>query len=407
MQGISDSKAAMKRIKNKAKELSESIVEWRRHFHKYPETGRKLPKTADYIEKNLRNMGIEAESGIGESGVCGIIRGKGEQKKCLAIRADMDALALKEKNKLDYSSRHEGKMHACGHDAHMAMALGAASLLQDMREELKGDVKLVFQPAEEIVEGAKAMIEDGIMESPPAIDAIIGAHIGNLWGLESGEIGYRKGALMAAADRIEIEIRGKGGHGGMPHKTVDAICVGAELISSLQNIVSRNISPVDAVVISIGEFESGSAHNIIAEEARLTGTVRSLSEATRERLPELIENKVASVCKSAEAEYSFEYHHGCPVLNNHTEFTDYFVEIAREIAGTDKVKEITSPTMAGEDMSYFLQKVPGTFFGLGTSDPDKGTDYPHHSPFFNVDEDVLWLGSALFSTAAYIWLKNN
>lgn len=397
--------------KQKAQALEKKIIEWRRHLHQYPETGMELPKTSRYIAVKLEQMGVEVRENIGSSGVTGIVRGQAAdkaegEKKTIAIRSDMDAINLKEETNLEFASQHEGKMHGCGHDAHMAMALGAAKLLQENRDRFAGNVKLIFQPGEEIAEGAKAMIADGVLEQEPAVDAILGTHIGTLWSLPAGTVGFRSGPFMAAADIIEIKILGEGGHGASPHTTVDALHAGAEVVSSLQNIISRRLDPQEAAVISIGEFNSGSAFNIIAEKAELTGTVRTLSEEVREQLPELIENVLAGVCQEVGADYEYDYIHGAAVLNNDKDMTELTRDTARKLLGEERVTEIERPVMGGEDMAFYQQEVPGTFFALGSLNPDKDADYPHHNPRFNIDEEVLWIGPALFAATAENWLNS-
>ena len=393
-------------IKKKAQEINQEIVEWRRYLHQHPETGFDLPVTETYLKERLQELEVEIKKNYGGSGFAAVIRGEQEasEEKTIAIRTDMDALNLQESSSRDYASQHEGKMHGCGHDAHMAMVLGAARLLQEYRSSFSGLVKFIFQPAEEIGEGAEVMLKEGVFTDEPEVDAIIGTHIGSIWSLPSGQVGYRKGPLMAAADKINIRIQGKGGHGAKPQETVDALVVGAEVVSSLQNIVSRRIDPLDSAVVSIGEFRAGSAFNIIAEEAELSGTVRSLSSKTREQLPEFIEDVIEGVCLEMGADYEFEYTYGPPVLENDADFTDLFIETAGEMLGEENVVEISRPTMGGEDMAFFLQEVPGTFFGLGSVNPDKGTDAPHHNSEFDVDEDVFWIGAALFTAVALKWL---
>ena len=396
----------LEKIKERAQEINQEIVKWRRYLHQHPETGFDLPVTEAYLKKRLQEDGIEVNKSYSGSGFTAVIRGEqgGSQEKTIAIRTDMDALNLQESSRRDYASKHEGKMHACGHDAHMAMTLGAARLLQGHRSSFSGQVKIIFQPAEEVGGGAKTLIKEGVLTDKPEVDAIIGTHIGNLWSLPSGQVGYRKGPLMAASDGFNLVIRGKGGHGARPQETVDALVVGAEVVTSLQNIVSRRIDPLDSAVVSIGEFRAGSSHNIIAEKAEISATVRSLNSETREQLPELIENVIKGVCLEMGADYELEYIYGPPVLKNDADFTDLFIEAAEEMLGGENVVEISRPAMGGEDMAFFLQEVPGIFFGLGNVNPDKGTDIPHHNPEFDVDEDVLWIGSAVFTAVALKWL---
>ncbi len=394
----------MRELMKAAQKIQDQIVKWRRHFHRYPEIGAEVPETAAYIVKTLKEMGVEVRENVGGMGVVGLIRGKGD--KTFAIRADIDALEMTEETGVPYASEYPARMHACGHDGHAAIALGVARVLTDIKDTLPGNVKILFQPAEEGIGGAEPMIKDGALENP-RVDAIIGLHLGVMWDIPSGVIGYHAGPTMASSDSFQVEIKGKGGHGAKPENTVDAILVASQVVTSLQTVVSRKVNPLKPAVISVGIFQAGTMSNIIAEKALLKATVRSLDEEVREALPGHIEDIISGVCKSMGADYDLKYKFNYPVLYNDGEFTHYFAKVAREVLGEKRVMELPGPTMGSEDMGYFLREVPGTFFALGSGTEEKGTAYPHHNPRFNIDEEVLWIGSGLFAEVAFRWLEEN
>ncbi len=387
-----------------ARKLQDQLVTWRRDLHRIPEVGLELPKTARYVAEVLRNLGLEVREGVGGHGVVAVLRGRKGPGRTFAIRADMDALPVQEETGLPFASQHPGRMHACAHDGHMAMALGAAQVLSENRHRLPGCVKFIFQPAEEGPGGAKPMIDDRCLEEP-RVDAIIGLHLGNIWDLPSGTVGVKAGPMMAATDRFEITVRGKGGHGAMPHNTQDALCIAAQLVGALQTVVSRNLSPLAPAVLTVGRFHAGTAFNIIAETAHLEGTVRCLSEEIRQQIPQHMERIIRGITQAGGAQYEFSYHWGYPVLVNDPDFTAFFAQVAREVVGSERVRELDVPTMGGEDMAYYLQQVPGTFFFLASGTEEKGTKYPHHNPRFDFDEEVMWIGTALFVETAMRWLS--
>lgn len=368
----------------------------------YPEVGLNLPKTAAYVSTSLKEMGLIVQEGVGNcSGVVGVLEGA-HPGKTFAIRADMDALPITEETGLPFVSKHRGKMHACGHDGHMAIALGAARLLSDMKKDLYGRVKFIFQPGEEGPGGAKPMIESGVIED---VDAIIALHLG-IWNVPAGHIGIKKGPMMASMDKFDIEVIGRGGHGAMPHLTVDAVCVASQIVSALQSIVSRKVSPTHPAVITVGSMHAGSAFNVIAERAVLEGTTRSLSPVVREQFPEWIESIVEGTCKGMGADYRFEYSWGYPPVVNEGYFTDFFQSVVEDLLGKDYVHQLSEPTMGGEDMAFYLEKVPGTFFALGIAS-EEGIPFPHHNPRFDIDESAMWTGTALLSETAARWLDKN
>lgn len=388
-------------IKKRAQALNPQIVEWRRHFHQNPETGFDTQLTEAFIVERLREMGIdEIRKGVGKHGVTALIRGE-KPGKVLGIRADIDALPVKEDTGLPFASTNN-RMHACGHDAHVAILLGTAKILVENRKDLPGTVKLIFQPSEETSEGAPAMIRDGVMENP-AMDAIIGLHTGNLWkGLSSGMVGYRYGVLMAATDWFSVTFEGKGGHGATPHLTVDPIAMACQAFSAIQMIVSRETSPLSPAVITVGKIFGGTAMNVIAPACTISGTIRSLDPETRAMLSERLKAVCEGTARSMRGRTDVQLTFGTPALINDREITDRLKKAAVDILGEEAIAEVPEPTMGGEDMAYFLEKVPGSFFFL-PSMYGGGKDYPHHHPKFDLDEDVFWIGSAVMANFALTW----
>lgn len=372
-------------------EQQTQLMEWRRHLHQYPELGFEETLTADFISKKLTEWGIDHQTGVAKTGIVAVIEGQ-RPGPVLGIRADMDALPITETNDIPYRSRHQGKMHACGHDGHTTIALGTARYLSQHRD-FAGTVKFIFQPAEEGPGGAKPMIEAGVLKNPD-VDAMIGLHIWN--NLPWGTVGVRSGPLMAGVELFECTITGKGGHGAMPHQTVDAIVVGSQVVNALQTIVSRNVDPIDSAVVTIGSFHGGTKHNIIAETATIKGTVRYFNPRYDGFFPERVEQIIAGVCHAAGARYDLNHYKlYSPVIND-----ERVTDLVRSVA----LSTIESPlgivpdcqTMGGEDMSFFLQEVPGCYFFLGGANLNKGLNFPHHHPRFNFDEGVLGVGVELF-----------
>ena len=386
-----------------AKALHGQIVAWRRHLHQCPEPGLETPATAAFVADELRKLGLDVKTGVGGHGVTALLRGK-RPGKTLGIRADIDGLLIKEDTGLPFASRNEGRMHACGHDAHTAMALGAATLLARHRDRLKGNVKFIFQPAEEGPGGALPMIKDGALKNPK-VDAIIGLHCGRIWkpGVPGEVCVCSRGAMMACLDRIDVKIKGKGGHGAAPHETVDAISIAAHAVSALQTVISREIKPLDPAVITIGKIAGGSAYNIIAGEVVLEGTVRAFKQELREFMAKRIAEILKGVAKSMRGTCEVKYRFGYPPLSNDPAFTAAFAKIAAKIVGPKHVHEVAEPVMGAEDMAYFLNEVPGTYFFLPSCSEKAGQTFPHHHPKFDIDEGVLWLGSALFAATATEW----
>jgi amidohydrolase len=378
------------------KALADQMIQDRRDFHMHPELGFEEHRTAGRIVEALRAIGIdEIQTGIAKTGVVALIRGRSSGKTVL-LRADIDALPVTERNDVPYRSVHDGKMHACGHDAHAAMLLAAAKILYARRAEFDGIVKLVFQPAEEGPGGALPMIEQGVMENPH-VDAALGLHVWNL--MEVGKIGVRSGPVMANTDEFTVTIRGRGGHGAMPHLSVDAITVAGQVISALQNVVSRQVSPLESAVVTIGTIHGGERHNIIAHEVTMTGTVRTFDAELGEAVPGMIERLIRGVTNAMGADYQLEYHRVYPATVNDPKISDLVRDAAAKVVGWDNVIEAEA-SMGGEDMAYFLQKAPGCYFFVGSANPAKGLVHPHHHPAFDIDEDAMPIGVQVMVQAA-------
>lgn len=380
-----------------AQEIEPEIINTRREIHQRPELAYKEKATAGLVAERLRALGVEVRTGVGGTGVLGILKGL-KTGRVVALRADMDALPIDEMADIDFRSKENGVMHACGHDTHVAMLLGTARLLANHKDELAGTVKFLFQPAEEHggKGGAKPMIQDGVMENPK-VDFVFGLHIDG--DEKSGILAFRAGPVMAAPDTFEIRITGRGGHGAYPHQTVDPIYVAAQLIIALQGVSSRMIDPVQPFVITVGSIHSGTKENIIPDQALLQGTIRTLDETTRKRAKIKVAEVAKGVCRAfgAKAEVEFEKD-AYPVTVNDEKVTEQAKKILNHMPGT-RVK-IRDLQLGGEDFSRFLHEAPGTFYFLGTKNPAKGCVYPNHSPRFKVDEDVLKFGTASLAQLA-------
>jgi amidohydrolase len=387
------------------KNIQDEIVKWRRDLHQIPEVGLEVPMTAAYVSERLSEMGIEHRTKVGGHGIVGLIKGDSEGKTIL-LRADMDALAIEEETGLPFASKN-GNMHACGHDSHTAMLLGTVKILNKHRDEIKGNVKVLFQPAEEGPGGAKPMIEDGAMENPK-VDAALGLHIGVIFReVGTGQVGVCYGNVMACLDSFRIKIKGRGCHGAMPHTGVDPVAIAGQVITGLQTIVSREIKPTSPAVVTIGKLHGGSAYNVIPDFVEIEGTARAVDIETRKQIANSIESIVAGITNGMHGDYEYNYTYGYPPVVNDAEFTRNFVESAKKVVAEKDIIELKEPTMGGEDMAYYLELVPGTFFFLGGINEEKGIIYPHHNSKFDVDEDVFWKGSALLAQGAIDWLNNN
>ncbi|MGL5035113.1 MAG: M20 metallopeptidase family protein [Microcystaceae cyanobacterium] len=375
--------------------LQPQLSQWRRQFHQYPELGFQEHLTAAFISQQLTALGIPHQTGIAETGIVATIASD-FQGPVLAIRADIDALPITEENEVAYCSKHPGRMHACGHDGHTAIALGTAAYLAQHRHEFKGTVKMIFQPAEESPGGAKPMIEQGVLKNPD-VDAIIGLHLWN--NLPLGTVGVRSGPLMAAVECFHCTILGRGGHGAMPHQTVDSVVVAAQIINNLQSIVARNVDPLDAAVVTVGELHAGTALNIIADTARMRGTVRYFNPQFAGYFKERLEAVIKGICEAYGANYELDYWRLYPPVINDSTMAELIHSVALDVVETPVGIVPECQTMGGEDMSFFLEEVPGCYFFLGSANASLGLNYPHHHPRFDFDEQVLGLGVELFVRA--------
>lgn len=383
----------LSRVRAEIQALQSQLVEWRRQLHQRPELGFREEITAAFVAQKLQSWGIKHQTGIAKTGIVAIIEGKSPNPKVLAIRADMDALPIQEENEVPYKSQHDGVMHACGHDGHTAIALGTAYYLSQHRDDFGGTVKIIFQPAEEGPGGAQPMIAAGVLKNPD-VEAIIGLHLWN--NLPLGTVGVRSGALMAAVECFRCTILGKGGHGAMPHQTIDAVVVAAQAVNALQTIVARNVDPIDSAVVTVGELHAGTAHNVIAATARLGGTVRYFNPRFEGYFGQRLEQVIAGVCQSHGASYDLEYWRLYPPVINNPEMAELVQSVAAEVIETPIGVVPECQTMGGEDMSFFLQAVPGCYFFLGAANPDKDLAYPHHHPRFDFDETALGMGVEIF-----------
>ncbi len=390
---ISDRGIRVERLTTMARSLAPRLVAWRRHLHAHPELSFEEHRTAAFVADALAAAGIRVERPTA-TGVVGVIAGR-RPGPAVVLRADMDALPIQEQNEVEYASRHPGIMHACGHDGHTAILLGAGRVLADLCEAFPGEVRLVFQPAEERPPGgALDLIAAGVLEGAVAA---VGLH---LWAdLPVGKACVRPGPVMANADEFTITVHGRGGHGSQPHRAVDALVVAAQLVLNLQTVVSRRTDPLRPVVISVGTIQAGYAFNVIAPTATLTGTVRTFDPETRELVRAEIERVVHHTCAMAGATGEFQFFGGYPAVVNDPGIAAIVADAAREALGPDGLVDM-DPSMGGEDFAYIAARVPSCYVFLGAGNPAKGIVHPHHHPRFDIDEDALPLGVELLCRAA-------
>ena len=392
----------LNRIKDLTTNISSRLVEIRRHIHAHPELSGEEYQTAAFVAGVLSANGLHVEEGIGKTGVIGELQGTQSSDRILAIRTDMDALPIQERTSLEYASRIEGVMHACGHDIHTTVGLGTAMVLSQIAPELGGKVRFLFQPAEEIAQGANWMVRDGVMNN---VAASLGLHV--FPSIPAGSVGIRYGALTAAADNLEIIIIGESGHGARPHEAIDAIWIAAQVITSLQQAISRTQNPLRPVVLSIGQINGGRAPNVIADKVQLLGTVRSLHPETRDKLPQWIENIVANVCNSYNAKYQVNYHRGVPSVQNDNALTQLLQSSAEEAWTNNCVRILPEPSLGAEDFSVYLEHAPGSMFRLGVGYEERIINHPLHHPQFEVDESAIITGVVTLAYAAYkYWLNS-
>ncbi|MBD2598658.1 amidohydrolase [Nostoc spongiaeforme FACHB-130] len=388
------------RIKDIATKLAPRLVEIRRHLHSHPELSGQEYQTAAFVAGVLSSSGLHVQEGVGKTGVIGEVKGTGTDERLLAIRTDMDALPIQERTGLEYASRKDGVMHACGHDVHTTVGLGTAMVLSQIADELGGKVRFLFQAAEEIAQGANWMVQDQAMQD---VSAILGVHV--FPSIPAGSIGIRYGALTAAADDLEITIIGESGHGARPHEATDAIWIASQVITALQQAISRTQNPLRPVVLSIGKIQGGRAPNVIADQVQLWGTVRSLHPETRAHLPHWIENIVANICDAYGAKYQVNYRQGVPSVQNDYSLTQLLQSAAEEAWSSDRVQVLPEPSLGAEDFSVYLEHAPGSMFRLGVGFKDRTINYPLHHPEFEIDESAIITGVVTMAYAAYkYWL---
>lgn len=383
-------------IRDLAKKHKQYVIDLRREFHMYPEPSLQEVRTSKRIKEELEKMGIPCVS-VANTGVVATIEGK-QKGKTVALRGDIDALSVCEANEIEFKSKNEGFMHACGHDCHASMLLGAAKVLNEIKEEIKGTVKLFFQPAEEVAAGAKNMIKEGVLEG---VDGVFGMHV---WSdLECGEVCVEEGPRMASADLFTITVKGKGGHGSAPQQGIDAVVASSAIVMNLQSIVSRELSPLESAVVSVGALKAGSRFNVIASEGILEGTTRCFNMKIRENFPQMIERIAKDTASSFRAEAELHYEFATPVVINDPKCSKIATEAVHKLgAKTVHLEKL----MGGEDFAEFMNRVPGVIALVGVGNETKGACYPQHHPNFTVDEDGLEIGTALYVQYAIDFLEN-
>lgn len=381
--------------------LNEEIISIRRHLHKHPELSFEEVETPKYIAEFHEQLGHEVKTGVGGNGVLAYLKGNHEGPT-VALRADFDALPIHEETNLEFQSVNDGVMHACGHDGHTATLLGVAKALNKHKDELHGTVVFIHQHAEELPPGgAKPMIEDGALEG---VDVIFGTHLQAQMPLF--EINYRTDELQASSDSFEVTIFGKGGHGAMPQDTKDSILIASQLVDNFQQIVSRRVNPLQSAVLSVCSFEAIGPYNVIANTAKIKGTVRTLNEETRELMEQEMQRVIEGTCHLSGADFEFKYDRGYPVLINHKEETEFVMNIAETVPEVKEIKE-TEPIMGGEDYSYYLQEVKGTYFFTGAQPEGAENPYPHHHPKFDIDEKSLVVAAKILAKSTMEYMSQN
>lgn len=391
-------------LKEKAYELKERLVEIRRDLHMNPELSFEEYETAKKIKNILQDLDIEVEENVGRTGIVGILRGEEsseDKEKVVALRGDIDALPIQEQNEVEYKSKKAGVMHACGHDVHTTSLLGAAMILSSVRDNIKGTVKFIFQPAEEKNQGAKDMMADDVLKDPD-VDCIFGLHTKP--DIEVGKVGVKAGPLMAAVDRMTITVRGEGGHAAIPESTRDSIVAASSLVQNLQTIVSRNISPFENIVVSIGTINGGQAWNVISDKVEMKGTVRSYNPELQKKIPEMMERIVSNTCAALDTEGDVDYKFDLPAVINDEKAAEIGKKAVEKIAGKEGtiVPEITG---GGEDFAIYMEEVPGCFYFLGVRNEEKGIVYPWHHPKFDADEKSLPIGAGVLAQSAFDYLQ--
>ena len=390
----------MSEVKRLGEKYLQHMINLRETIHMYPEDGFSEFTTSKIIIEELEKLGIKVQKNVAKTGVVGLIEGKYPGKTVL-LRADMDALKIQEQADVEYKSKIDGMMHACGHDGHVAGLLGAAMILNELKDNLHGNVKLVFQPAEERDGGALPMIEEGVLENPK-VDAAFAAH---LWGyLNEGEVHLKEGPMMASPDIFNIKVIGKGGHGAVPQEAIDPIVITCQIVNSLQTIVSRKINPLDPVVITCGRIQGGDCHNVIPNEVELEGTIRTFNEETRNWVPKVMEDLIRGITTSQGAAYEFKYEPKYPALINDKYMTSFAKESLKKVVGEENVFDLKEPNMGGEDFAYFAQKVQSAFIFVGIAN-NKSEPVIHHNPYFKWDSKNVGILAQSLSQIAIDYLK--
>jgi amidohydrolase len=387
-------------VKQEIAQRHATLIDLRRDFHQYPELAMEETRTASIIAERLETSGLEVRAGIGKTGVVGVLRGS-QPGKTLAIRADIDALPIQEENDLPFKSKVPGKMHACGHDGHTAIGLTIADILASHRDELHGNVTFLFQPAEERIGGAEPMIADGALKNPD-VDAVIGLHL--LSSIPVGQVSVRAGATFASADAFTVRVRGRGGHGAMPNFSVDPVLAASQIVVALQSLVSREISPFNPAVVTVGSIHGGTAFNIIPDDMLLEGTFRTYSEEDRSHLERRIKEVAQEAAAAMRAEADVETLMGCPPCVSDAEMAKLVQRAAVEAVGAANVRD-DQLTTGADDMAFFLNSVPGCYFVVGVRNSALGYDVPHHSPRFKIDEGGLPVGVEVMLRAALDYLQ--
>ncbi len=388
-------------IDNLIKTVKDEVIGWRRYLHQYPELSFQEEKTAQFVYETLTALGnLEITRPTKTSVVARLVGSR--PGKVLALRADMDALAIQEENSFDFVSKHPGVMHACGHDGHTAMLLGTAKVLSQLQQQIPGEVRFIFQHAEELFPGgAKDLIKAGVLKG---VDRVMGLHL--MSHIPTGKIGVIYGPAMAASDTFDATIQGIGGHASQPHLAIDPIAIGAQVVTNLQHIVARKIDPLEKLVISVTKFHSGTAYNVIPDTVSLSGSVRSFSKEMRQAVPQLLEKIIHGITKTHGASYKFEYHHGYDCVINDEKVTGIVEKTIENIWSKESVATV-APLMGSEDFSFYANEVPGCYVFVGTGNKEKGFVYPMHHPKFTVDEDSLATGVKLYVHTAFALLADD
>ena len=379
----------------RSKNLYNYLTSIYRDLHQFPELSFQEKRTSSKVAEELKKMGIEVKEKIGGYGVIGNLKGN-KEKPLIALRADMDALPIHEETNLSFSSQHKGIMHACGHDAHTVILLGTAQILSEIKDQLSGSIRFIFQPAEEVNEGAKSMISEGVVDE---VDEIYGLH--NLPTLETGKVAVKSGAMMGSVDKIEISVIGKGGHGAIPDMSIDPIVASSAIIQGIQSIISREISPIEPVVITIGSIHGGSSYNVIPNEVKIEGTVRTLNLQTQRKIEGRLKELIENVARSYRCFVKIKYINMVPPLVNWEDNVDCVKKAASQIVGENNCIK-AQPVLAGEDFSLYLQRKPGAFFWLGCKPKKEEEVFGLHHPKYRIDESCIPLGSAILAMLVYM-----